>query len=338
MGARRSRLTIHCVFGLSFVVTACSTVGVSADRPTTLPTPSSSPLPKTSDVVISAPTPSPPPVPRPNPSPTTYASGPEIIGYSVGGRPLTLYRYGGGPSPRLIVAGIHGGYEWNTIAMAHQLMSYLLVHPDIVPPDVSLYVLPALNPDGHARSLSYAGRANENGVDLNRNWPSLWQADWPKAGCWNFLPIHGGTAPESEPEVAALMDFILDHGVEAIISYHSAALGIFPGGQPPLPESVDLAEDVAEVAPYPYPPLNAGCLYTGQFADWAAEVGIPALDVELTNHRDTDLEINLRVLEAFLDWKPRSERACRGAGEQGSALFGIAGLAEKRELQFQFCR
>jgi predicted deacylase len=218
-----------------------------------------------------------------------------------------MYRFGGGPSRRLIVAGIHGGYEWNTIALAHQLMSHLTVHPEIIPPDVSLFLLPALNPDGEARSSSYAGRANENGVDLNRNWPSLWQENWPKAGCWNYLPIHGGSAPASEPEVAALMEFILGNKIEAIISYHSAALGVFAGGQPALPESVDLADTVAEVVPYPYPPINAGCLYTGQFADWAAEVGIPAIDLELTNHRDTDLEINLQVLEAFLNWDPEGE-------------------------------
>jgi len=215
-----------------------------------------------------------------------------------------MYRFGVGPSPRLIVAGIHGGYEWNTIALAHQLMSQLQVHPQTIPPDITLYILPALNPDGRARSLGYDGRANENGVDLNRNWPSRWQATWPKTGCWNYRPIHGGTAAASEPEVAALMEFILATRIEAIISYHSAALGIFPGGHPALRESVDLAEAVAEVAPYPYPPLEAGCLYTGQFADWAAEMGIPALDVELTNHNDTDLEINLRVLETFLNWKP----------------------------------
>ncbi len=100
------------------------------------------------------------------------------------------------------------------------------------------------------------------------------------------------------------MDFILETDIEAIISYHSAALGVFPGGQPPLPESLSLAEAVAEVAPYPYPPINAGCLYTGQFTDWAAGVGIPAIDVELTNHRDTDLDINLRILDVFLNWQP----------------------------------
>lgn len=225
-----------------------------------------------------------------------------------------MYRFGSGPAARLIVAGIHGGYEWNTIALANQLMSHLTVHSDTIPDGVTLYLLPALNPDGEARSRSRTGRANENGVDLNRNWPSQWQQNWPKSGCWNYLPIHGGNAPASEPEVAALMEFILANEIEAIISYHSAALGIFPGGQPAHPDSVDLAGSIAGVAPYPYPPIDAGCLYTGQFADWAAKHGIPAVDVELTNHTDTDLEINLRVLEVFLEWTP--ERCLLGPGQQ----------------------
>lgn len=303
MAGQRSRLLRISALGLSFVVSACSSLAIGADEATTT-APPASPLPEPTLASITTRIPSPPATLRPAPSPTIYASGPEIIGYSLAGRPLTMYRYGVGPSARLLVAGIHGGYEWNTIALAHQLMSQLQVHQQTIPPEISLYILPALNPDGQARSLGYEGRANENGVDLNRNWPSRWQADWPKAGCWNYLPINGGTAPASEPEVAALMDFIIENRIEAILSYHSAALGIFPGGHPPLPESLDLAEAVAEVVPYPYPPLDAGCLYTGQFADWAAERGIPALDIELMNHQDTDLEINLRVLEIFLNWNP----------------------------------
>ena len=300
----RNLLAAAC--GLSFLIASCSqTPAPVAPEPTA---PIATALP--SQPTISeetTPTAAPSSTPQPQPSTTQVGSEPDIIGYTVAGRPLTMYRYGNGPSGRLIVAGIHGGYEWNTIALAHQLMSHLSVYPETIPSKVSLYLLPALNPDGEARSSSYEGRANENGVDLNRNWPSLWQEVWPKAGCWNYRPIHGGTAPASEPEVAALMDFILANDIEAILSYHSAALGIFAGGQPHLGDSVSLADAVAEVAPYPYPPLNAGCLYTGQFTDWAAEAGIPAIDVELTNHRDTDLEINLRVLEAFLHWEPEGE-------------------------------
>jgi predicted deacylase len=269
--------------------------------------------PRATAAVLPAPwTPTPVELPAPTPAPTTasestatvFATGPNTIGYSVAGQPLEMYRFGHGPNPYLIVAGIHGGYEWNTIALAHELIEHLREHPELIPRRISLYILPSFNVDGEARSHSYAGRANENGADLNRNWPSRWQADWPKAGCWSYLPIHGGTGPASEPEVVWLMDFILRNRIEAIISYHSAALGIFPGGQPPLPESVSLADAIAEVAPYPYPPIEAGCLYTGQFADWAADQDIPAIDVELTNHSDTDFEINLPILEAFVNWRP----------------------------------
>lgn len=249
-------------------------------------------------------TPTPRPTAIPSPTPTVYASGWFAIGYSVAGRPLQMYRFGNGPDHYLIVADIHGGYEWNTAQLAQELIGHLTVNPHLIPDRLTLYVLASLNPDGLARSQGYDGRANEHGVDLNRNWPSNWQADWPKAGCWDYLPIGGGTAPGSEPEVVWLMDFILRTDVQAIISYHSAALGIFPGGQPPLPGSVALAETLAAVAPYPYPPLEAGCVYTGQFADWAADQGIPAVDVELTNHRDTDFEINLELLQAFVGWQP----------------------------------
>jgi predicted deacylase len=231
-------------------------------------------------------------------------SGPIVIGRSVEGRPLEVYQFGHGAVHRLIVAGIHGGYEWNTIALAQELKAHLADHPELVPPHITLYLLMALNPDGEARSHSYEGRANAHNVDLNRNWPAHWKEDWSRAGCWNNLPIEAGPQPVSEPEVAALMGFILEQRISALISYHSAALGIFAGGQPSSRASLSLAEAVAEVSPYPYPPLENGCEYTGQFADWAAENGIPAIDVELTNHTDTDFEINLRVLETFLNWKP----------------------------------
>ena len=141
-------------------------------------------------------------------------------------------------------------------------------------------------------------------MDLNHNFPVNWQKDWDRDGCWSYLTLNGGTGPASEPETWSLVNFLLTHPVEALISYHSAALGIFAGGQPSSRASLSLAEAVAEVSPYPFPPLDSDCEYTGQFADWAAENGIPAIDVELTNHTDTDFEINLRVLEAFLSWKP----------------------------------
>jgi hypothetical protein len=231
----------------------------------------------------------------------------QIIGTSVAGRPLEVYQFGTGSIEKMIVAGIHGGYEWNTIILADELIEYLSNHPEVVPSDQTLYILRAFNPDGFARSRGFGGRANDNNVDLNRNFPSKWQPDWPRDGCWDYIPITGGTAAASEPETRALIDFITNHDLKALISYHSAALGIFPGGQPLDPASVSLAETIAAVSDYPYPPIEAGCVYTGQFVDWAVDQGIPAVDIELTNHQDSDYAINLGILSVFLDWTAPEE-------------------------------
>ncbi|TET81782.1 MAG: hypothetical protein E3J37_08570, partial [Anaerolineales bacterium] len=233
----------------------------------------------------------------------SFSQGPIVIGYSVAGRPLEVYRFGSGPKKRMIVAGIHGGYEWNTIALADQLITLLPGRPDLIPRDVTLFILRSLNPDGDARSHGIYGRANENGVDLNRNWPAHWQAEWPRDGCWDLLPITAGVSPASEPETLALMRFLLSQHVEALINYHSAALGIFPGGQPADAASLSLAETVAAVSEYPYPPLDTGCQYTGQLIDWASMNGIATIDIELSTHTFTDLRQNLEILSVFLNWQ-----------------------------------
>ncbi len=229
---------------------------------------------------------------------------PVVIGYSVSGRPLEVYLFGNGEVEKMIVAGIHGGNEWNTIALADELILYLNEHPETVPPDVTLYILRNLNPDGEARAHNVDGRVNDHGVDLNRNWPYRWKAEWDRDGCWDYRPVTAGAYPASEPETVALMNFLTVHRIQALISYHSAALGIFAGGVPDYPPSIRLAKALAAVSSYRYPPIDTGCDYTGNLTDWASSVrGIPAVDIELTNHRDTDFEMNLRILRAFLEWK-----------------------------------
>jgi len=256
--------------------------------------PVSSPRPT---VAVATPTP-------PAATPTVEDGAPVVIGTSVAGRPLQVFRFGTGERELLIVAGIHGGYEWNTIALADELIALLGDEPQHIPPEVSLYLLRSLNPDGEARSHGYDARANENGVDLNRNWPVDWHPDWDRTFCWHYLPITAGPHPLSEPETVAAMQFILEHDFEGLLTYHSAALGVFPGGSPPDTASERLAEAVAEVSGYLYPPRDYGCEYTGQFADWAVSQGIPAVDVELSTHDSTDFDINVRVLEMFLRWRP----------------------------------
>jgi predicted deacylase len=239
------------------------------------------------------------------PTPFVLSSGRSstIIGMSVQGRPLEVYTFGQGEKQRMIVAGIHGGYEWNTIALADQLIIFLDQHPEAIPSDLTLYILRNLNPDGDALGhKKLEGRVNANGVDLNRNFPVNWQAEWNRDGCWNDTVTTGGAGPGSEPETKALMRFIASHHIDALISYHSAALGIFPGGDPWDEDSKRLGKAIAKVSGYPYPPLDTGCIYTGTLADYAVSMGAAAVDMELSTHGDTDYEINLNVLDVFMRW------------------------------------
>ncbi len=287
-----------------FFLASCTSIQPNADviegnethestvSATSTSTPTNTPLPTST------------PEPSATPSPTVFWDGPIVIGESVDGRLIEVYRFGTGPRKLLIIGGIHGGYEWNTIKLTEQLISLIRGRPDWIPDDVTLFILRSLNPDGEARAQGIHGRTNENGVDLNRNFPAQWKLEWPIDGCWRYLPVTGGPYPASEPETLAVMQFMIDEDISALINYHSAALGIFPGGQPPDAASVSLAEAVAAVSDYAYPPIDTGCVFTGQLIDWASMQGIAAIDIELANHRDTDLKVNIEILHVFLHWEP----------------------------------
>ncbi len=260
--------------------------------PASLYLPTVTPNPKSTMIVVQTPT------------PFILSGGmrPQIIGYSVSGRPIEVYTFGNGEIQRMIVAGIHGGYEWNTIALADELITHIYENPEIIPSDVTLYILRNLNPDGDARDHGYDGRVNDHGVDLNRNFPTNWAAEWDRDGCWNYGPTTGGIGPGSEPETRALIGFLQSHRIKTLISYHSAALGVFPGGEPWDEESTDFARALAEVTDYSFPPLDTGCIFTGTLADYAVERGAVSVDMELSTHTKTDFERNLDALGILLNW------------------------------------
>ena len=191
-------------------------------------------------------------------------------------------------------------------ALANELITYITENPDTIPDDATLYIIRNMNPDGEARSTGAEGRVNNNGVDLNRNFPSKnWTADWDRYGCWIDLPTTGGSYPGSEPETRTVTNFIRSHKIQAVISYHSAALGVFPGGIPWEKSSKRLAKALAKVTGYSYPPVDTGCEYTGTLADWAVENGVgAAVDMELSDHKNTDFQKNLDALRVFLNFEP----------------------------------
>ncbi len=292
-------LLIFMIYWLKQPALAASQAGPSSTAypaSTSIPTrynlPTVTPNPRSTEIVVKSPT------------PFVLANlKPGVIGYSISGRPIEVYSFGQGEKRRMIVAGIHGGYEWNTIALADQLMAYINQHPETIPPDVTLYVLRDLNPDGDARDHGVDGRVNDHGVDLNRNFPVNWTATWDRDGCFDLAPTTSGTGPGSEPETRLLMNFLALHKIEALISYHSAALGIFPGGTPWDESSVRLAKAIAKVSDYPYPPIETGCVYNGTLADYAVSRGAAAVDLELSDHEHTDFRVNLKVLNVLLNFQ-----------------------------------
>jgi LysM repeat protein/predicted deacylase len=234
-----------------------------------------------------------------------------LLGYSTLGWPIEYYRFGGGRSRLVFVGGIHGGYEWNTVLLAHQAIDYFTANPEQLPDSVTLYIIPVANPDGLAAVVGHAGRFtpdevgpdtlpgrfNGNGVDLNRNWA----CDWSATAYWREQEISGGTAPFSEVEVRILRDFLGIVSADAVVFWHSAIPGVYSGGcDGPFPEADALAAAYAEAAGYTAFETFDEYPVTGDATDWLSLRGVPAITVELSTHSDTDWAQNLAGMRALL--------------------------------------
>ncbi|MGD8759536.1 MAG: M14 family metallopeptidase [Anaerolineales bacterium] len=299
----RGVVALSIAMGLIGATGCLATTGVSADDPEQPTIPSSTAHDPTATVTATSvppatPTPTIPPTPTATPRP--LMEGPFTIGTSVLGRPLEAYRIGKGPISRVIIGGIHGGYEWNTTVLVNRLVDYFWASPELVPPEVTLYLIPCANPDGAAAGTDRIhGRMNANGVDLNRNWDYEWQSV-ASHGPW---PVSGGTAPFSEPETAALRDFILSRGIQAAIFYHSALSMVFAGAGRETSKTEELALLMARYTGYQYMPNGLpGQITTGDAIDWLTSIGITAVEIELTTHEDLDWTRNLQAMLAFLQW------------------------------------
>jgi len=298
-------VAIAAVVGLSVGCATVRSIGDHGSRitptaPTVLP-PTLTPT-APAQVASDATTTSPTAVPQP-PTPTLqlFFEGPFMYGTSFNGRSLLAYRFGTGPSVHAIIGGIHGGYEWNTVVLASETLKYLQENPALVPDGVTLYVIPCANPDGYAAGTDREhGRMNGNGVDLNRNWDYHWQ---PEA-THGTRPVNAGAFPFSEPETAALRDFILERNVEVAIFYHSAMARIFYGAERDQSATYELAMVVSEATGYSIAAGVPGQITTGDAVDWMSAQGLAGIEVELTTHEDIEWKCNIQGLLTFLNWTP----------------------------------
>jgi predicted deacylase len=230
------------------------------------------------------------------------------IGESVQGRPISAVQFGSGERDVFFVGGIHGGYEWNSTLVAYNFIDYLRANPDEVPDNLTVHVIPVLNPDGlHSivgtidrfspgiappKEQTASGRLNARDVDLNRNFNCKWQPE----STWRGRPVDAGSAPFSEPEAAALRDYTYKYDPQGVIVWHSAADAVFASQCEDgiLPETLTIMNTYANAAGYPTQRSFDYYEITGASEDWFAKIGVPALSVELSSHNTVEWQKNRR--------------------------------------------
>jgi hypothetical protein len=256
-----------------------------SSMPTIVPLPTETPLPLTATIMPTL----------VMPTLTPYPDDDHFsIGESVEGSPIWVWQFGDGPKTIVLVGGIHGGFEANTVVLSEMLVGHLRANPDDVLPGIRLVIIPAANPDGLLRGSDIEGRFNAHGVDLNRNWG----CEWSKTATLHDMEVNPGPRPFSEPETLALRSYFLSEEPDAVLFYHSAAGGVFVGDCGGDLEADWLGELIEASTGYTFSTFDYYEV-SGDAADWLAERGIPAAIIELSTHEEPEFERNLQGVMAL---------------------------------------
>jgi len=154
-----------------------------------------------------------------------------LLGRSWQGRPIEAIEVGArSGTPVLVIGSIHGT-ETGGIAIARALER-------LAPPDLDLWIVPDLNPDGVAAGT----RQNAHGVDLNRNFPWRWR---PMGDVYE-----SGPRPLSEREARIARALILRLHPHLTIWFHQHLDMVWASGGDRRIEKV-----FARVSGLPYHPM-----------------------------------------------------------------------------------
>lgn len=131
-----------------------------------------------------------------------------IFATSANNLPIPAYRFSNGGAKTLILGGVHGD-EIEGVVAAQTLLGTFMQSFNY---KLDLTIIPMLNVDG----VLAQRRTNGNGVDLNRNLPTM---DWsPVIATERY---HPGPKANSETENQALAKFIEQEQPKFILSLHS---------------------------------------------------------------------------------------------------------------------
>lgn len=188
------------------------------------------------------------------------------IGQSVEGRAINALRLGTGPDsgtkPRIYMTGCHHAREWISVEVPLDFARFILDSYSTDPrarhclDEAQIYIIPIMNPDGLEYSITryrywrknrqYNGRYSY-GVDLNRNYSYQWGLDNKGSSPSTNSATYRGHAPFSEPETAALRDFMLQNPPAGLISYHNfSQIILYPWGH--TREPCSRADEMRELA------------------------------------------------------------------------------------------
>lgn len=247
---------------------------------------------------------------------TKTVRGPEsTIGKSVSGNNIKAYHFGNGEKEIMFIGGIHGGYSWNTAQVAFEMIDWLKKNQSAVPEDVTVTVIPVLNPDGlkkvtgtterfdvsdvnKSTAVQTEGRFNANNVDLNRNFDCEWQS----VGTWQSRDVSGGKTVFSEPESQAIRSYVTKSEPVAIVTWYSAEGSVYASNckKGILPETQTLTDLYAKASGYKAEQNFDHYAITGDMVNWFASQNIPAISVLLTTHDQTEWNKNQAGIEAIL--------------------------------------
>ncbi|OGG55583.1 MAG: hypothetical protein A3F84_20630 [Candidatus Handelsmanbacteria bacterium RIFCSPLOWO2_12_FULL_64_10] len=220
-----------------------------------------------------------------------------VCGQTTRGLDIPCVRVGKGKLAMGLVGAIHGGESGPELILP-ALTRLVEERPDLFR-TVRVVALPSVNIDARedqVRGVPWYIRTNPSGVDLNRNFPALWDQVEYGYGFSTSEPgslTYRGPAPMSAPETKAVVSVFSGELPRVVFSYHALASIC---GPPALAASSGEGSDayvrrcrrlvdIFGKAFYPEPQfagkwLGFGCC-AGSLPAWLIERGqVPAFDLE----------------------------------------------------------
>ena len=168
------------------------------------------------------------------------------IGNTIEGRPIYMVKISDNPTvsenePQVLYTALHHAREPQSMEQMIFFMFYLLENYG-TDPEVTylvnnreLYFIPVINPDGyeynHQTNPNGGGMWRKNrrnnggsyGVDLNRNYGpnNYWNSPYGGSSTTPNSDTYRGTIEFSEPETAAIRDFLATKNISNILNYHT---------------------------------------------------------------------------------------------------------------------